>query len=45
MDLDDGITLRAADDPTIRDAFLPDGEGDARDHVFSAVQFLLTSNL
>ena len=28
-----------------RDAFLPDGEADARAHVFSAVQFLLTSNL
>ena len=111
MDLDDGITLRAADDPTIknelrrawiadrlderlgefgethavdvvcatwnangkdvtklnvdlevlakswqttaatrlasvaRDAFLPSGEADARAHVMSAVQFLLTSNL
>ena len=29
-----------------RDAFLPDnGEPDARAHVFSAVRFLLTSNL
>ena len=28
-----------------RDAFLPRGEPDARAHVFSAVQFLLTSNL
>ena len=28
-----------------RDAFLPGGESDARAHVFSAVQFLLTSNL
>ena len=28
-----------------RDAFLPNGEPDARAHVFSAVQFLLTSNL
>ena len=28
-----------------RDAFLPDGEADARAHVFAAVQFLLTSNL
>ena len=82
MDLDDGVTLRAGDDPTIknelrrayafvyvlallrevltkswqttaatrlasvaRDAFLPDGEPDARAHVFAAVQFLLTSNL
>ena len=87
MDLDDGVTLRAADDPTIknvlealpsahynafvyvlallrevlakswqttaatrlasvaRDAFLPNGEADARAHVFAAVQFLLTSNL
>ena len=28
-----------------RDAFLPDGEADARAHVMAAVQFLLTSNL
>ena len=28
-----------------RDAFLPNGEADARAHVFAAVQFLLTSNL
>jgi len=28
-----------------RDAFLPNGEPDARAHVFAAVQFLLTSNL
>ena len=28
-----------------RDAFLPDGEADARAHVFAAVKFLLTSNL
>ena len=28
-----------------RDAFLPSGAPDARAHVFSAVQFLLTSNL
>ena len=28
-----------------RDAFLPSGEPDAREHVFSAVRFLLTSNL
>ena len=28
-----------------RDAFLPGGEPGARAHVFSAVQFLLTSNL
>ncbi|CAH0365418.1 unnamed protein product [Pelagomonas calceolata] len=30
-----------------RDAFLPDGEAeaDARDHIFAAVRFLLTSNL
>ena len=28
-----------------RDAFLPSGEPDVREHVFSAVRFLLTSNL
>ena len=28
-----------------RDAFLPSGEPDSREHVFSAVRFLLTSNL
>ena len=28
-----------------RDAFLPDGKADERAHVFSAVRFLLTSNL
>ena len=28
-----------------RDAFLPSGEPDGRAHVFSAVRFLLTSNL
>ena len=28
-----------------RDAFLPNGEADARAHVFAAVKFLLTSNL
>ena len=28
-----------------RDAFLPDGEADERAHIFSAVRFLLTSNL
>ena len=27
------------------DAFLPDGEADAREHIFAAAQFLLTSNL
>ena len=28
-----------------RDAFLPDGEADARAHLVAAVRFLLTSNL
>jgi hypothetical protein len=28
-----------------RDAFLPSGEADERAHIFSAVRFLLTSNL
>ena len=28
-----------------RDAFLPSGEKEERDHVFAAVRFLLTSNL
>ena len=36
---------RTADAAVARDAFLPDGEPDARAHVFAAVQFLLTSNL